>query len=202
MNTKAFFTLIASFVFGVISSKATIFTGPVVNPATGHSYYLTAQDTWTGAQATATGLGGSLVTINDAAENQWVFDTFASFGGVNRLLWLGLHDASQLNPSSPSSYQWVDGENSSYRNWNAGEPSAWTPDEFYVYMYPNGYDGIDSVRTPATWNTYRNLSTEFGPGSPWPNTPLYGVVEVVPEPSVIALLALAGILGLKRKSNA
>lgn len=197
MNAKTFSVWVATLVFSTLVSAAALISGPVFNPANGHSYYLTGQDNWTGAQATATGMGGALVTINDAVENQWVFNAFSNFGGVNRLLWIGLYDQSQLNPSSSSSYLWVNGESSSYRNWNAGEPSAWTPDEFYVYMYPNGYDGVDSTRTPTTWNTYRNLSTEFGGGSPWPNTPLYGVVEV-PEPSVIALVVLGRFLCYRR----
>ena len=140
MKKKILSIAIAGIACVAFTSKAATLSGPIVNPANGHLYYLLPQDTWTGSQATATGLGGALVTINNAAENQWVFDTFSSYGAVNRLLWTGLYDPSQANPSSPSSFQWVSGDSATYRNWSAGEPSAFLPTEFYVYMYPNGYN--------------------------------------------------------------
>ena len=30
--------------------------------------------------------------MDDAAENGWIYTTFGHFGGVNRNLWIGLHD--------------------------------------------------------------------------------------------------------------
>ena len=43
----------------------------------------------------ANGLDGFLTTINDAAENQWVFDTFADFENQSRHLWIGLSDSQE-----------------------------------------------------------------------------------------------------------
>jgi hypothetical protein len=176
-------------------------SGGIYNPATSHAYYLLGQDTWTGSKATAESLGGALVTINDAAENQWIFDTFSTYGSVNRLLWIGLYDPSHANPSDASSFAWVSGQAASYLNFAFHEPSAYTADEFYVYMYSNGYDGVDVPRTPATWNTYRDLATEFGGGSAWPVTPIFGIAEV-PEPGLLALASLTGLLFLKRRQVA
>jgi hypothetical protein len=197
---KTLFTIIASLGCSVATSNASVLSGSIYDPATGHNYYLLSQNTWTGAEADAQALGGDLVTINDAAENQWVFNTFSSYGGVNRLLWIGLNDPSQTNPNSASSFQWVSGQTPTYSNWNAGEPSAFSSTEYYVYMYPNGYDGVDSTRTPAAWNTYKNSSTEFGYPSPWPLTPIFGVAEV-PEPSSIALVSLGICLFVKSKAR-
>ncbi len=180
------------------ANAAAPLSGGIYNPATGHTYYLLGQDTWTGSESTAESLGGSLVTINDATENQWIFDTFSTYGGVNRLLWIGLNDPSQLNPSDAGSYQWVSGQTVSYLNFATYEPSAYTPDEFYVYMYSDGFNGVDVPRGPGTWNTYRNASTEFGSGSAWPTTPLYAVAEV-PEPGSLALAVLMGLWWCKRK---
>src|SRR5689334_4408092 len=69
------------------TAGAAVLAGPVVNPANGHSYYLLSLNNWTGSQSESVSLGGNLATINDAAENAWVFSTFASFGGVQRNLW-------------------------------------------------------------------------------------------------------------------
>jgi len=53
----------------------------VTNPANGHSYYLLSSNTWTASQAEAAALGGNL-PINDAAENDWVFDISAQDSGT------------------------------------------------------------------------------------------------------------------------
>src|SRR6187401_3345421 len=49
-----------------------IIAGPFTNAANGHFYYLLAAATWINSEATAVFYGGHLVTINNAAENQWV----------------------------------------------------------------------------------------------------------------------------------
>ncbi len=69
-------TIVLFAVFG----HAGILSGPVLNPANGHIYYLLSQNTWSNAEAEAVSLGGHLATIRNAAENQWVYSTFADFG--------------------------------------------------------------------------------------------------------------------------
>src|SRR5213078_763724 len=54
----------------------TILAGPVYNPATTHSYFLLTSSSWTDAEAVAESMGGHLVTVNDAAENDWLLSTF------------------------------------------------------------------------------------------------------------------------------
>ncbi len=81
-------------------------------------------------------LGGHLVTINDSTENTWVLNTFGSVGGVNRLLWIGLNDASTEN-----TVVWVSGDGASYRNWVPGEPNnggGYFPNEDRVVMQKPG----------------------------------------------------------------
>jgi Ca2+-binding RTX toxin-like protein len=51
----------------------------------GKYYLFSNSGSWTAAQAQAVALGGSLVTINDAAENQWLTTNFAGQGN----LWIG-----------------------------------------------------------------------------------------------------------------
>ena len=47
-----------------------------INPANNHTYYLLSASSWTDAAEVARGLDGFLVTVNDAEENQWMFDTY------------------------------------------------------------------------------------------------------------------------------
>jgi Ca2+-binding RTX toxin-like protein len=91
--------------------------GPIVNPANGHTYYLLDKTSWTNAEAIAVGLGGHLVTINDAAEDAWVFKTFAP--QVDRGLWTGFNDIAR-----EGTWEWISGQPVTYINWGAGEPSG------------------------------------------------------------------------------
>ena len=64
----------------------------VVNPANNHTYHLLSASSWEDAADAARGLNGFLSTVDDAEENQWLFDTFASFDNQSRHLWIGLSD--------------------------------------------------------------------------------------------------------------
>ncbi|NER25463.1 MAG: hypothetical protein F6J96_33175, partial [Symploca sp. SIO1C2] len=98
----------------------------------GHTYFTFQEETsWKASQAQAEALGGNLVTINDAGENDWLVGNFG-----NRLRWIGLSDQA-----SEGDFQWVSGDTSTYRNWSPGEPNN-TPfiseGEDYVEFYANG----------------------------------------------------------------
>ncbi len=55
----------------------------------GHTYLLTSTaSTWLDARAAAAALGGHLVTITSAGENQFLVNTFFPTGGV--AYWMGL----------------------------------------------------------------------------------------------------------------
>ncbi|HXI85604.1 MAG TPA: lectin-like protein [Verrucomicrobiae bacterium] len=162
---------------------ATPISGPMVDPATGHTYYLLANSDWTDAQSQALTLGGNLTTVNDAAENAWISQTFTNFGGVQRNLWIGLN-AAGLDGTNPSDYSWIDGSSSNYRNWAPLQPGfTGNPANQYAYIIPGGN------ANSGQWNNVPNQTTagyQFNPA-----IPLYGVAEVVPEPSTY-LLALLG----------
>jgi hypothetical protein len=111
----------------------------IVNPSNGNTYFLLSQSGWAAAESTALGLGGHLVTINDQAEQNWVYETFSSFGGVARNLWIGLYDPSQsVNSPDPetrkSEFIWASGEPVSFADWNAGEPNDTFPGASFVHM--------------------------------------------------------------------
>ena len=134
----------------------------------GKEYQLTSNaQTWEQAQAEAVSLGGNLVTVNNAAEETWLQQTF----GSNERFWIGLTDRDR-----EGNFQWVNGENTTYRNWAAGEPNdykfggAFAAGEDYVQMnwggsrqwndMPNSYDGtfrgiIEIPQTSATF-TYND----------------------------------------------
>ncbi|MCT7952729.1 S8 family serine peptidase [Ancylothrix sp. C2] len=103
----------------ITNSTTTDWYGPFVyeNPANGHLYILSQPDTWLGAQNQAQILGGNLVTINDAAEQNWINQTFNS-----QPFWMGMTD-SEIYGKQPGNYQWVSGEPVTYTNWLPGSPS-------------------------------------------------------------------------------
>ena len=75
---------ILAFVIGVIglSAHAGILAGPIVNPSNGHTYYLLSKNTLSNAEAEAVSLGGHLVTIRNAGEQEWVFSVADSFAVI------------------------------------------------------------------------------------------------------------------------
>ncbi|MCX6879305.1 MAG: SUMF1/EgtB/PvdO family nonheme iron enzyme [Verrucomicrobia bacterium] len=146
---------------------AGILTGPVINPGTGHSYYLLTQNTWSASEAEAVTLGGHLVTINDPAENEWVLNTFSRFGGSAKALWIGLSDSA-----TEGTFAWASGQSAAFRNWATGEPSAGSAGEDYVHLYELDRGTI----LAGKWNVHTDQTTESG-------VPLHGVVEL---PLVVA----------------
>jgi hypothetical protein len=148
---------------------ANILAGPVYNPATTHSYFLLTSSGWTEAEAAAVNMGGHLVTVNDAAENDWLLSTFSNFGGQPRALWTGLTDAQQEGV-----FTWSSGEPVSYTHWEMGQPddgSVFYPHEDYVLIWPS-----PGPRNPGYWNDYINTNT-----FPDLSIQVFGVVEITPN---------------------
>jgi T5SS/PEP-CTERM-associated repeat protein len=113
-----------------ISVRAAVVT-TVLNPSNCHFYQLIATPnggggydglTWSAAEAEAISLGGHLVTINDASENNWVAQTFVPYRND---LWLGLNDQA-----SEGNWVWSSGQTATYRNWLPSEPNGGTNENF------------------------------------------------------------------------
>ncbi|MDJ1172460.1 SBBP repeat-containing protein [Roseofilum sp. BLCC_M154] len=165
---------LAKFPATPVPSEPTIYT----NPVTGSQYFLTTGDTWLGAQEQAQAAGGNLVSVNNASENQWLFDTF---GGNMR--WLGYTD-SPIYGAQEGEFQWVNGDSSTYSNW--------------FYLSPNNVpltrDGKDLLEgEDFAHNNFRfpdpNSPTGFTEFGKWNDLPadywnLAGIVEIpgTPEP--------------------
>lgn len=137
-----------------------LLTGPIVNPANGHVYFLLDCASWTKSQAEANRLGGHLVTINDQAENDWVYDQFSRMNGELRNLWIGLNDAQ-----SEGAMQWASGQTSDYTNWSPAEPNNVKGEEHFAAIW-GPYDEFEYVRL---WN---DLPDDGGVYQ------VYGVVEI------------------------
>jgi hypothetical protein len=150
--------------------------GPLTNPANGHQYYLLGQSTWVEAEAAAQGLNGHLVTLRNTAEQQWVFTNFSTWGGQERILWIGLHDADPVNNATNfldrrAEFVWSSGEPVIYSNWSAVEPNNYRDrGEYYVHTLPPS-----DPSEPGAWVDAWDV--DFN------GRPLHGVVELGGAPA-------------------
>ena len=152
------------------SANATVIATASFN---GHTYDLLSSNTWTGSEAEAVSLGVHLVTVNDAAENTFLYNTFGGGTPANgsRGLWIGYNDAA-----TEGSFLWVSGLMPGYTNWDPGEPNN-AGDEDYAYIRP-----FSSGR----WNDVSNAS-EFDGAK-------FGVVELAATPEPVSLVVFGGLL--------
>jgi subtilisin-like proprotein convertase family protein len=148
-----------------------IAAGPFLDRATGHYYYLLGSTNWTTSELWATQLGGHLATIETANEENWVYDTFAQYGGTNRNLWIGLTN----DPANPTNFVWVGGQtNVIYTNWAPGGPTNCSGKDIYTAILgqTNAFPGL--------WVLENNSGADNNGvtcGVP-PTNHVYGVVEV------------------------
>ena len=97
----------------------------VVNPANNHSYKRIHCESWDDAQAKAAAEGAHLVTINDAAEQEWLRKVFGTAP-----CWIGLTDAA-----NEGEWRWTSGEPVTYTRWATHRlTTANSGDEDYVFM--------------------------------------------------------------------
>jgi len=141
----------------------------ITNPDTGKQYAVLGLMTWEEAETTAQALYGHLVTVQDAAENQFLLDTFAAELGA---IWIGYTDKV-----FEDAWEWANPTSGgfTYTNWNSGEPNDAGVGEDYAMMYNNGF-----------WNDAGSTSR------------YYAVMEFIPEPTSMVLLGL-GLAALARR---
>jgi subtilisin-like proprotein convertase family protein len=162
------------------SSPALEVATPFFNPANNHFYYLVAPLGWTQAVAAAQSLGGNLATINDNAENLWVYNNIVAPSST-RDPWIGYYSfsASYLGP-----YTWISGETDSLSPipWYAGtgEPNNIGGAPYGVNYFPNNpglfpggaaqwnnapmTDVIDSIaEVPAILDIETNIGAQYFP---------------------------------------
>jgi hypothetical protein len=143
-----------TFGFSEVLDAATVLGTPGVWRYGGHTYTLTPRSmSWTEAEAEAQRLGGHLVTIDDAAEQAWVAETFGGWGGW--YFWIGATDQVQ-----EGTWKWADGGAIGYSNWGPNQPQSYS-------SYDYGY---------LTWNGrwYVTDNTGLGTGG-------WGLIEIAEE---------------------
>lgn len=95
-------------------------------------YLLLSASNWTLAESKAVSLGGHLVTINDAVEDAFLYNTFTQSGPLERGLWIGFNDLS-----TDGEFVWSSGEASAYTNWTPGEPSNLSGEHYAGIFWPS-----------------------------------------------------------------
>jgi Ca2+-binding RTX toxin-like protein len=141
-----------------------ILHGPITNPDNGHLYYLLDPATWTASEAEAKKLGGHLVTVNNQAEEDFVFNNFHTVNGTARNLWIGLNDME-----NEGDFVWASGAPVTYTNWYAGEPNNANGVEDFTYI-------VGFNIAVGKWNDLRNDTDAVDNNA----TKTAGVVEVLP----------------------
>ncbi len=115
----------------------------VVNPATHSRYLLVSGAAWTQAERFAILVGGHLVTIDSAAENEWLRLNFLNIPGLPAGAWIGFNDAAV-----EGMFQWTDHRPVNFTNWSVGEPNN-----------AGGAEDATILNANGTWNDAQGLST-------------------------------------------
>lgn len=154
-------------------SSITGFVGAQVqNPGNGHWYIGdTPGMPFLSAQALAATCGGTLVALEDAAEEQWVVGQFTV--PFMTALWIGLSDQV-----TEGVFLWDSGEPLVYTNWLPGEPNN----------SPSGADAVALSRLAGGFWKDEHVSSSYP-----------AVIELLaaPTPPVTAVGAVPGVLTIE-----
>jgi hypothetical protein len=155
----------------------------------GHWYALTLDfGPWLDAEAEAQGLGAHLATINDAAEDAWLTEFAKDTYTPNEqtwplnIAWIGYRDEGGL-------WGWASGDPVTYTNYFPGAPGGgWNAHSgAHAYLH-----GASHTTGAGTWG--RNPEHDVPVGRN-----IRGVIEIVPEPVTLSLLALGGLAVVRRR---
>jgi len=128
------------------------------------AYVIVEGPTWEEAEANANALGGHLVTINDAEENEWILNNIewrepkdpnygAYKAGDAIAYWIGLNDKK-----SEGTTEWSSGQKSTYRRSSSSDSNG--TEDWYTIVNPSG-GWNDLTQTPGDWSM-GNWQMEYG----------------------------------------
>ncbi|TFG50345.1 MAG: TIR domain-containing protein [Anaerolineales bacterium] len=137
-------------------------------PENDHYYALTGTGlSWEMLETLAAETGGHLVSINDLAEEEWLYSTFHS-----DMFWIGLTDYPD-----EGEFRWTSGEPLTYINWCQGEPSDTAGGS-------GSEDAVHAIPWTQCWNDEPVWITEFWDPENEKYVPSYpGVIEIENLPS-------------------
>jgi RHS repeat-associated protein len=102
---------------------------------------------WTEANDFARSIGGSLVSIESAAENAFIANSFS----IAEDYWIGLTSRNG-DWTDPETWTWSDGTPLVYQNWRAGQP-----DQGFDDGEDDRYGAMNfSAANPGEWDNYPN----------------------------------------------
>ena len=116
------------------------------NPTNGKEYAVTATAaTWFKGQELAKEYGGQLASIESAALETWLKQTFFNSGLAKGPLYLGFTDET-----SEGLFHWTDGAPVVFTHWASGEPNDWNGFEDYATFAGGAWNDVDGfAQLPA-----------------------------------------------------
>ncbi len=118
----------------------------------GHTYATTdAGSSWTEAEAFAVAQGGHLVTINDLAENTFIFNTYVQSNNLD--YWIGLNCLGCTDYLLPQQWSWSSGEAVTFNNFRSGQPDTGGGDDRYLVINFNGVGDVWDNYPDGGWQT-------------------------------------------------
>ena len=106
----------------------------VVNPANGHAYKRIRCESWDDANSQSAAEDAYLVSITDAAEQEWLIKTFKP-----QHCWIGLTDFA-----NEGEWVWASGEPVTYSNWGPYEPkdTDWGDEDYVLIEYSGEWSDV------------------------------------------------------------
>jgi hypothetical protein len=153
-------------VFGVAEiALPTAISTPVRGPGGCSRYVLLSASSFYPAFYEAERLGGHLVAINSAEENEFITSTFSNVNG-GRSVWLGATDRDDN-----AHYTWLNADPFSYTNFIPGQPDNFNHLEHYLELVPSGQwndvpsidpgaFGVVELDCPCDWNASGSVNSQ------------------------------------------